>query len=702
MLGTTILRRRGTRLAIAATITLLLALAALAAQASPAFAEGETLTVTKTGMGTVTSSPEGINCGTDCSEPYPSSTEEICIDNGPCRDVTTYQDVTLTASPDPGWAFQSWSGGCSGTATTCTVTVNQSDETVHATFIRISPPNDDFAAAQLMSGTNASVNGTTKDATRETGEPDHSSDSWSGDHTVWYSWTAPHTGDWTVDTCTAAIDSILAVYTGSQLGSLAKLKDDNNGCPNKPDGSQNFGSKLTFRATAGTTYRMVVGDAGGAMQNTFTLALNAIPAPPNDAFDNAQLMNGTSASVNGTNVSATRESSDPWGGTPNAERSVWYKWTAPFSGSATLDTCTTNYDTLLSVHTSRFFGLVNSSNNDCSSGFGSKLTFNAQNGQTFHFGVDGCCGAPAGTFTLGLNLVDDVLPQTTIHDGPQNGSVTNDTSPTFAFDSNEPDSTFKCRIYRSGLTPPAFGTCSGTGTHTESVSSGTYTFDVRATDPRGNTDDSPATRTWTVDTVAPNTPVISSPADNSLNNTGDVTLSGTAEANSTVEVFDGGASKGTATANGSGNWSKALTGVADGPHTYTARARDAAGNTSNASNARKVTVDTMGATVESWSPKGKKVKPTAKPTVTFSEKMDEATVEASANGKPTTFVLKKGRKVIPATVTDTENGSTYKAVLKPTRRLKAGAKYTATVTTAATDVAGNSVTAKSWSFTVKR
>jgi hypothetical protein len=54
-----------------------------------------TLTVTHTGRGagTVTSSPEGIACGTDCTEVLPEGTV-----------------VTLTATPDPGSLFARWLG----------------------------------------------------------------------------------------------------------------------------------------------------------------------------------------------------------------------------------------------------------------------------------------------------------------------------------------------------------------------------------------------------------------------------------------------------------------------------------------------------------------------------------------------------------------------------------------------------------------
>jgi len=69
-----------------------------------------------TGTGTITSSPAGINCGADCTEPY---------------DIGT--SVTLTAAAAGGSSFTGWSGGgCSGTGS-CVVTLN-APTTVTATF----------------------------------------------------------------------------------------------------------------------------------------------------------------------------------------------------------------------------------------------------------------------------------------------------------------------------------------------------------------------------------------------------------------------------------------------------------------------------------------------------------------------------------------------------------------------------------------
>jgi hypothetical protein len=68
---------------------------------------GPFMTVTRagTGSGTVTSTPAGINCGSTCTGTFISGTT-----------------VTLTAVPATGSTFVGWSGGCSGTSTTCSVT----------------------------------------------------------------------------------------------------------------------------------------------------------------------------------------------------------------------------------------------------------------------------------------------------------------------------------------------------------------------------------------------------------------------------------------------------------------------------------------------------------------------------------------------------------------------------------------------------
>ena len=101
-----------------------------------------------------------------------------------------------------------------------------------------------------------------------------------------------------------------------------------------------------------------------------------------------------------------------------------------------------------------------------------------------------------------------------------------------------------------------------------------------ATSSSGQTSAASGAVTVTVDTVAPTAPALSS---NALVNTNQVKLSGTAEANSTVTVYDGTAVVGTGTTNSAGAWSITTNALSMGTHTLTAKAADAAGNVSTAS-----------------------------------------------------------------------------------------------------------------------
>jgi hypothetical protein len=178
---------------------------------------------------------------------------------------------------------------------------------------------------------------------------------------------------------------------------------------------------------------------------------------------------------------------------------------------------------------------------------------------------------------------DSTAPDTVIDSGPS--GVVGSSSASFGFSSSEAGSTFRC-----SLDGAAYVSCSSPRAYS-GLADGAHTFGVYATDAAGNADPTPAERTWTVDTAAPAAPVIVSPVDGGVNGTGTVAVSGTAEPASTVAVFDGAGQQGTAVVDADGSWSLTLAGVGDGSHTYTARATDAAGNTSPASAGVTVTVD---------------------------------------------------------------------------------------------------------------
>ncbi len=130
---------------------------------------------------------------------------------------------------------------------------------------------------------------------------------------------------------------------------------------------------------------------------------------------------------------------------------------------------------------------------------------------------------------------------------------------------------------------------------------GNRTFAFRATDLAGITSNATICTVTATDILPPDAPVITGITNDTGTMgdhiTSDITLifHGTAEANSTVEVFLDGVSKGTTTANGSGAWSFDYTGtplVNGQTYQVTATSRDASLNVSIPSAAYAVTIDT--------------------------------------------------------------------------------------------------------------
>ena len=177
--------------------------------------------------------------------------------------------------------------------------------------------------------------------------------------------------------------------------------------------------------------------------------------------------------------------------------------------------------------------------------------------------------------------LDTVVPTVSITSGPS--GLINVTSASFGF-SAETGATTTCQMDTG-----AFTSCTSPAAYS-SLAQGSHTFTVRATDAAGNVGS--ASRSLTVDSIAPAAPAIIDAAERHDAGPSTVTVGGTAEPSASVQLFDGGVAKSTTTASGQGTWSVTLNGVGDGAHPYTAKATDAAGNVSVASNTRTITVDT--------------------------------------------------------------------------------------------------------------
>jgi len=246
------------------------------------------------------------------------------------------------------------------------------------------PANDNFANAISVTATPFSTSLSTDCATREAGEPNHAAD--IGGHSIWYKWTPSVNQTAVITTKGSNFDTLLAVYTGNSVSSLALVANNDDII---------FGvylqSYVSFAANAGTTYRIAVDGYQGAVG---TVILNLNPAG-NDDFANANVISGTSGTTNGFTIAASKEPYEPAHAGDVGGRSVEF------------NTAGSSFDTVLAVYTgNNVTSLTAIAGNDDDVGgvVTSRLGFSAVAGTTYRIAVDGAGGA-SGNDILNWNMM---------------------------------------------------------------------------------------------------------------------------------------------------------------------------------------------------------------------------------------------------------------------------------------------------------
>ena len=225
------------------------------------------------------------------------------------------------------------------------------------------------------------------------------------------------------------------------------------------------------------------------------------------------------------------------------------------------------------------------------------------------------------------------------------------------------------------------------------------TASVTASDAAGNTS---GAVTAVVDAAPPAAPIIVTVTDDVAPATGTLTpggatndttptLAGTAEANSTIDVYDGTTLLGTVTATATGGWTFTSHALDTGEHTLTATATDAAGNVSAPSAAFVLTVDMavpdvptiLGVSNDSTTP--------ATAIVPGGATNDATPVISGVAEAGATVSLFNGTALIGSAVADVNGNWQVSPAALP--------NATYTLTAVATDAAGNSSEASA-SFTV--
>ena len=177
---------------------------------------------------------------------------------------------------------------------------------------------------------------------------------------------------------------------------------------------------------------------------------------------------------------------------------------------------------------------------------------------------------------------DTTAPDTTFDSAPPALTRSHDAMFTF---SSEPGATFECSFNGADYEP-----CASSVSY-DSLSDDVYTFAVRAVDAAGNADPTPASAAFTVDTTAPDTTLDSAPAAVTNDPTPAFTFS-SADADAFECKLDSGDY---ALCESPFTPAEALP---DGPHTFAARAIDAAGNSDETPVEHNFSVDTAAPTVE--------------------------------------------------------------------------------------------------------
>ncbi len=173
---------------------------------------------------------------------------------------------------------------------------------------------------------------------------------------------------------------------------------------------------LTATASSGSTFAGWSSSCSGtAATASITLTASAtciatftgsnVSGPANDAFASATAISGASGSTTGTSVNATKETGEASHAGNSGGKSVWWTWTPTASGSTTITTAGSAFDTLLAVYTGSSVSALTAvaSNDDVGNGtLTSSVTFTATSGTAYRIAVDGyggLSGAIALTWT---------------------------------------------------------------------------------------------------------------------------------------------------------------------------------------------------------------------------------------------------------------------------------------------------------------
>ncbi len=255
------------------------------------------------------------------------------------------------------------------------------------------PANDSCSSAQTaLAG--IPYTGSTACATND-GSANCASSGTSPD--VWYAFTATCTGTAVIDTEGSAYDTALSVHSGCPGTTANQLACDD-------DSGTGLLSSISLGVTSGTTYYIRVNGFNNATGN-YRLNINDCTPDNNNCLAAIAVGEGATpfSTINATTDGPSEPTNCNFFNNPQIASDIWYVYSPTCTGTATVSTCGSGYDTELAIYAGTSCPITESSIacNDDACSLQSTVTFPAVAGSSYLIRLGGYNGATgSGTLTV--------------------------------------------------------------------------------------------------------------------------------------------------------------------------------------------------------------------------------------------------------------------------------------------------------------
>jgi hypothetical protein len=305
--------------------------------------------------------------------------------------------TVISISPNPGsgngTASLAISGNATAAARSATLTVAGIAVPVSQSGLTSAGGNDETPGATVLS-VPGSVTQSTASFTTNSSDPVHTCTGLADSATAWFRIVPAFTGTIQINTIGSSYDTVLSAYPAASPTQSSELacNDDIN--------RFTLTSAITLSVTAGQSYLLEVASYGNVNAGgTLVLTISS-----NDFSSGATPVGTLPFSTTQDTTNATSSAGDPAHScTGQADgKTVWFQYTATFSGNLMIDTEGSAYDTVLSVYR------ANSStelacNDDTDADLQSALGVQVTSGQTYWIEVSAWGQNSGGAMVLNIN-----------------------------------------------------------------------------------------------------------------------------------------------------------------------------------------------------------------------------------------------------------------------------------------------------------